>query len=841
MMAFNRGYAVVVGVANYPHFTRLPSPILQDAQDIGSLLQEENYCGYPAAQVRVLLDSEATAVRIREGLQWLADHAGEGDTAVFFFSGHGGRMSTGSATSNFLLAYDTHLTNLHDTAISGAELTGLLQQVRADRLLVLFDCCHAGGIGEAKSPSVLSDFKTGLDEQLYEQLGQGQGRAIITSSRADELSWLLPGMVNSLFTHYLLEALRGAAPTRGDGMVRLFDVFDYVSGKVRVHEPRQQPLLKAEVETNFPIALHLGGQKTMVLHIETAPDIDLSTQADAILRMMFADYERLVVKKEFGRGFSGGRVFLVRPIRRNHPDLPAVVKMGSAALITQEWNAFQAHIRYRLPSVANVEGEPVYTNDGKWGGLRYPFVGADLYQTDSLLAYAQTASTPEIQYALNDRLFKNMGQLWGSHTLAPEFSWRESYDAILPVNIIITASSLPPTVPVRQLSPQTILTMDCRVGDFVSISGFCITEVNPDRYELTLNLAGGGCYRIRVQAVIDIAAYQENRMLTQPLTGTVIGTRQTQLQQLAASTLSDQVNLAAATVYLPDGTAVPNPLHCLPDILRMSKDVRIGPVHGDLNLENVLVEYDQGSCNINLIDFACARQDHVLHDFLRLETGFLLYLLPQAMMDAGLTLADLRPFLAALHGAMIRERETAVFPTLEKLFTILSLIRRRARQYLHMVSDWSEYYYGLTLYLLGALKFKNLDSVATTPRPKEIAFWGAAIVQHFLHNPPELAPPEPAPITKQEKTAAVAVKEGQMVSHQFLLQLFDVLDKQLSQGELQTLCFRLDIEYSDLPGETRFLKIQEMLRFLNRRHRIPELMIVINEVNTAIVWPKLPP
>jgi hypothetical protein len=54
-----------------------------------------------------------------------------------------------------------------------------------------------------------------------------------------------------------------------------------------------------------------------------------------------------------------------------------------------------------------------------------------------------------------------------------------------------------------------------------------------------------------------------------------------------------------------------------------------------------------------------------------------------------------------------------------------------ARRLLFKETNWQEYDHGLTLYLLGALKFKNLDNTA-----KQVAFWGAATAQKLALDPP---------------------------------------------------------------------------------------------------------
>jgi predicted phosphodiesterase len=264
MTLFQMGYALVVGIANYAHVRNLPPTVVKDGRAVGAVLMDPALCGYPVDHVMQLYDAEANAVGIREGLRWLGKLTRKDDTAVFFFSGHGGRIESGAQAGNYLIPSDVDPQNLGTSAIEGVELTELLRNITAGRLLVLFDCCYSGGAGEVKDLSDLAGYKSGMAESYYDRLGKGHGRAIIASSRSDEQSLILPGMENSLFTYYLLAALCGQAQTRGDGLIHVLDVFHFVSEKVSTHDQRQHPILKAQMEDNFAIALHLGGTKSTV-------------------------------------------------------------------------------------------------------------------------------------------------------------------------------------------------------------------------------------------------------------------------------------------------------------------------------------------------------------------------------------------------------------------------------------------------------------------------------------------------------------------------------------------------------------------------------------------------
>ncbi|OGO35295.1 MAG: hypothetical protein A2W35_01460 [Chloroflexi bacterium RBG_16_57_11] len=250
--SFVQGHALLVGIANYLSVRSLPESVLNDARATGTLLADPAACGYPAGQVQILLDEQAIAAQLRHALKDLANHTGAGDTAIFYFSGHGFHKKVEGGHQQFLLPYDADLAD-PASLISGEEMTDLLRQIRASRLLVLFDSCHSGGVGDPKSAGM--QLKAGLDEQYYERLATGKGRVILASSRPEEPSWVLEGMDNSVFTHYLLEALRGYGPSLGDGYIRVFDLFRHVSEKVP-SRAKQHPIFKATaMEEDFVVAL----------------------------------------------------------------------------------------------------------------------------------------------------------------------------------------------------------------------------------------------------------------------------------------------------------------------------------------------------------------------------------------------------------------------------------------------------------------------------------------------------------------------------------------------------------------------------------------------------------
>ncbi len=472
--------------------------------------------------------------------------------------------------------------------------------------------------------------------------------------------------------------------------------------------------------------------------------LDLPDYLVAILHEMFPGYGRLVLKQEFGSGLSGSRVLLVRPIQvedsEDRPELPVVVKLAPTALIQKEWQAYQAHIRHRLAGIAEVQGEPVLPPGNDWGGLCYPLLGGGTFEVVSLHQYYRDADLADLEFVLV-RLLKVVEQMLRLSQPYPEFHLHASYDRLLPVNLLVIPQSLPAGVTPTVIKPEVLPARPLQPGAYVRLEGFTITEVEPAEQSLTLNLAGSAdgpsaSYRWRLQGLAAGAAYQVGQLMP-AVEGVVIQTRLSRLQAEAEAALGQPLDPTAASLSLPDGQTLPNPLLSVPALLDETRDVKVGRIHGDLNLENILV--DPEVRDVNLIDFSEARRDHVLHDFLYLEIEVLTKLVAEVLhqhnLPAGPTVRD---FYLQLHRVTFHSNTTRphlAHPELVKPFTILQTIRQTARRYLVDYHDSSEYYQALALYLLGAMKFRDLSEAPEAPFPKQAAFWGAATLIVLLTAP----------------------------------------------------------------------------------------------------------
>jgi uncharacterized caspase-like protein len=136
-------------------------------------------------------------------------------TAVLlYFSGHGGtEVNHHGIKTTYLVPRDGDPDDLASTAVSMDRLHRLLDGLNADRLTVFLDASYVS-LGVSLTP------------------GQRSTRAIITAARTGEEAIESSELRHGLFTHYLLEGLRGAADRNGDKTVTLVEIYSYVDQQV---------------------------------------------------------------------------------------------------------------------------------------------------------------------------------------------------------------------------------------------------------------------------------------------------------------------------------------------------------------------------------------------------------------------------------------------------------------------------------------------------------------------------------------------------------------------------------------------------------------------------------
>ncbi|WP_334807811.1 caspase family protein [Nostoc sp.] len=262
---FAHGYALLIGVGRTAE-SRYSLPVtVKDVQALKTVLTDPNLCAYldDSEHIRLLQNEQTTRSEILDGLTWLKEKAADKDaTIVVFYSGHG--CFDLSSQSYYLLQHDFNSIDIANTALSGQEFTQALRQIQAKRLWVVIDSCHAEGMATSKGELPADFIATALPKGIVDALKQGEGRAVFTSSRGNQSSYIRPDGTMSIYTYHLIEALKGEANKPGDSKVMLSNLMNHL-GKTVLESARtlcqaeQTPFFDTAME-DFPIAMLRGGK-----------------------------------------------------------------------------------------------------------------------------------------------------------------------------------------------------------------------------------------------------------------------------------------------------------------------------------------------------------------------------------------------------------------------------------------------------------------------------------------------------------------------------------------------------------------------------------------------------
>ena len=205
-------FAVIVGVGNFKD-SKIPTLkySAKDARDFGSMLQDPGVGRFHPENVMVLTDEKATTLEIRAALAEVAAKAMREDLVVVYFSTHGSSpsMEKSKVGSGYLITHDTDLGRpLYASAYGMDELAEFMgKKIRAERIVTFLDTCYSGDATKHVNGAKGLEIEA-LSEQSINQIAQGKGTVVITSSDNREMSWESDDVRNSFFTLFLMESMR---------------------------------------------------------------------------------------------------------------------------------------------------------------------------------------------------------------------------------------------------------------------------------------------------------------------------------------------------------------------------------------------------------------------------------------------------------------------------------------------------------------------------------------------------------------------------------------------------------------------------------------------------------
>ncbi|MDB5103298.1 MAG: peptidase caspase catalytic subunit p20 [Fibrobacteres bacterium] len=158
---------------------------------------------------------------------------------LIYYSGHGSEEAL----------------HLNGEKLALSRIREFFREMEADLKILIADACFSGSLIQAKGAKLIDPVPVKYQDEL-----KVNGSAILTSSSAGEFSQESKELQGSLFTHYFLTAIRGAGDADRDGMVSLWEAYNYTQAGLR----RKLASVK-NVSQNPEFDMDLRGSQNVVL------------------------------------------------------------------------------------------------------------------------------------------------------------------------------------------------------------------------------------------------------------------------------------------------------------------------------------------------------------------------------------------------------------------------------------------------------------------------------------------------------------------------------------------------------------------------------------------------
>ncbi len=247
-------HAVIIGINQYQD-QKIPDLMFAraDAEGIFSVLTDPELGSIPSENVTLLLDEDATQCKIRSVIGTkIPQKTSEKDMVFIYYAGHGApvidpRSRSQDGMEKYLIPTDAELDDLRATGISMDEIQKFFGWIESNKVLFFIDSCYSGEAGGRTFQHKLYQKRAALTNEFLDQLA-GEGRLVVTACDVNEVSLETPELGHGMFTHYLIEGLKGLADKDGDGLVTTDElykyVYDNVSNQARLVGGSMHPIYK---------------------------------------------------------------------------------------------------------------------------------------------------------------------------------------------------------------------------------------------------------------------------------------------------------------------------------------------------------------------------------------------------------------------------------------------------------------------------------------------------------------------------------------------------------------------------------------------------------------------
>jgi hypothetical protein len=219
------------------------------------------------------------------------------DLLMFYYSGHGVPDEDGDV---YISTSELNPDMPNRRGFGFGELTKLMQKCISTKIVCILDCCYSGSakISKGHEDDAVKLGIAALDKESR-SLGNGEGRCILAASQALQEAYGLEEESHSIFTHYLLQGLKGGAKeaidTNGNVTVDSLSKFVYntIMSLPSDKRPKQKPIKKVEASGDIILAHYNSDEMTDVEEDEGKSQSSLSKSKESYLPAEIHDIENI--------------------------------------------------------------------------------------------------------------------------------------------------------------------------------------------------------------------------------------------------------------------------------------------------------------------------------------------------------------------------------------------------------------------------------------------------------------------------------------------------------------------------------------------------------------------
>jgi hypothetical protein len=215
--------ALLIGTKTYQDGFKPLNSAPCDVEAIAALLRHPEIGEFQPDDVAILIDRESAELATKIET-WYLSHTAE-DLALLFIAGHGVKDDARKlhfAATNTRKVAERLITT---TAVAASDLSNWMRRSRAKRQIAILNCCFSGAFGD------LVPMDGGAID-VEEALG-AEGRVVMTSTSSMDYAFERQNGELSVYGHYLVEGLTGAAAIRGSDEITVEALHKYISAKVK--------------------------------------------------------------------------------------------------------------------------------------------------------------------------------------------------------------------------------------------------------------------------------------------------------------------------------------------------------------------------------------------------------------------------------------------------------------------------------------------------------------------------------------------------------------------------------------------------------------------------------